>query len=153
MPCGAAAGHATCTASFAAVNILDLSAFTRALIAATIAFVPAIVAYWRGRQIARFADDPALPERLFAGRRVTSGCLVFTVAVLFTLTGRAAIWAIPLAILAYYAAALPLRRVLYSETWSVPAYLSLVIRFFIAFWSFWLLACALPALALSAGER
>ena len=90
--------------------------------------------------------DPAA-ERLFAGSRAASSCLTLTIAALFTLTGKAAIWAIPLALVAYQAAALPLRRVLYNETWSVAVYLSFVIRFFIAFWTFWILVCALPALA------
>jgi len=118
-----------------------------------IAAVPAAVMYVRGRQLARFADDPALPERLFADRRKTSSILVLTIAVLFAVAGTAAIWAIPLAVMAYFGAALPLRRILYQETWRLPVYLSFVARFFIAFWSFWLLVCALPATALSAGDR
>jgi Zn-dependent protease with chaperone function len=135
------------------VNILDLSGSTRALVAAAIALVPAIVAYVRGRQVARFADDPALPERLFAGSRAASTSIVLTIAALIVLTGRAAIWAIPLAAIGYIAAGLPLRRLLYNETWTVAVYLSFVIRFFIAFWSFWALVGALPALAVWAGER
>ena len=136
-----------------AVDILGLSGSTRALVAAAIAFVPAIVAYVRGRQIARFVDDPALPERLFASRHVTSSCLAFTIATLITITGGAAVWAIPLTVIAYFAAGLPLRRILYNETWSLTFYLLFVIRFFISFWSFWILVCALPALALWAGDR
>ena len=135
------------------MNIFDLSGSTRALVAAAIAFMPAIVAYVRGRQIARFADDPALPERLFAGRQVAAMSLALTMSVLIMVTGRAAIWAIPLAVIGYFAAGLPLRRILYNETWSLAFYLSVVIRFFIAFWSFWLLVCSLPALALWAEER
>jgi heat shock protein HtpX len=135
------------------VNIFGLSGFTRALVAAAIACLPAVVAYVRGRRIARFADDPALPERLFAGSRVTSTTFLFTIAGLVVLTGSAAIWAIPVALVAYVAAALPLRRILYNETWSLAAYLSFVVRFFLAFWSFWILLCALPSLSLWAGER
>src|SRR5262249_55971957 len=118
-----------------------------------IAAVPAIVAYVRGRRVARFVDDPALPERLFAGRRVTSRALLFTLAILAVIAGRAAIWAIPLALLGYLAAGLRTRRILFNETWSLPAYLSFVVRFFVAFWSFWILVCALPVLALWAGDR
>jgi Zn-dependent protease with chaperone function len=135
------------------VSIFDLSGSTRVLVAAAIAFVPAVIAYVRGRQMARFIDDPALPERLFAGQQVTSSSLVVSLAALIMLTGRAAIWAIPLTIVAYFAAGLPLRRILYQETWSLAVYLSFVIRFFVAFWSFWLLVGALPALALWGGER
>jgi heat shock protein HtpX len=135
------------------VNIFGLSGSARALIAAAIAFVPAIVAYLRGRQLARFVDDPALPERLVAGRHVTGSWLILTITALVFLTGPAAIWAVPLTAIAYVAAGLPLRRVLYNETWSLAFYLSFVVRFFLAGWSFWLLLCALPALAWWAGER
>jgi hypothetical protein len=41
------------------LNILGFSGFTLALVAAGIACVPALVAYVRGRRVARFADDPA----------------------------------------------------------------------------------------------
>ena len=135
------------------MNFFGLSAFTRVLLAAAIALVPALVVHIRGRKIVRFADDPALPERLHAGRQVMTGWFAATIATLLVLTGSAAIWAMPLAAIAYLAAGLPLRRVLYNETWSLASYLSFTIRFFIAGWSFWLLVCALPALAFWAGER
>jgi len=135
------------------VDLFDLGGVARAVIAAALAVVPAIVAYVRGRQIARFADDPALPERLFAGRRVSARALVFTIALVAVLAGKAALWAIPLAVIAYFAAGLPLRRLLYNETWSLGFYLSLVIRFIAAFWTLWVLVAALPALALWAGDR
>jgi len=135
------------------VNIIDLSGLTGALIAAAIAIFPAVFAYVRGRQIAKFADDPALPERLFAGRNVTTSCLIVCMSLLAVFLGRAAIWVVPLSLMAYFAAGLPLRRLLYNETWSLAFYLSFVIRFIVAFWSFWVLVCAMPALALWAGER
>src|SRR6185436_5539026 len=100
--------------------------------AAAIAFVPVIAAYLRGRQLARFVDDPALPERLAAGRHVTASWLIVAITALVFLTGPAAIWAVPLTAIAYVAAGLPLRRVLYNETWSLAFYLSFVVRFFLA---------------------
>ena len=130
-----------------------LSGSTLALLAVAIALVPAAAEWVRGRQLRRFADDPALPERLLAGRSVASTWFAFTIVALIALTGRAAIWAIPLAVIAYCAAGFPLRRLLYGETWSLPVYLSFVVRFFIACWSFWTLVCALPALALWADSR
>jgi len=135
------------------VDIFGFSQTTRALVAAAIAFVPAIVAYLRGRHIARFADDPALPERLFAGRHKMSGVLAVAISALLMMTGLAAIWAIPLTVIAYCSAGLPLRRILYNETWSLRIYLSFVIRFFVAGWSFWILVSALPAVALLGDER
>ncbi|HEU4893413.1 MAG TPA: hypothetical protein VFT47_17785 [Vicinamibacterales bacterium] len=69
------------------MNIFDLSGSTGAVIAAAIALVPAIVAHRRGRQIARFEDDPALPERLFAGRHVTASWLIVTITALIFLNG------------------------------------------------------------------
>ena len=133
------------------MNIFGLGAFALALLAAAIALVPAAVAFERGRRLRRFADDPALPERLLAGRRVATQTLAGTIATLLVLTGAAAIWAVPFAIVALAAARLPLRRFLYGETWSLAVYLSFVVRFFLAFWSFWLLVCLLPSLALWAG--
>lgn len=124
-----------------------------ALLALAIALVPAAAAFVRGRRLARFADDPALPERLLAGRSVGSTWLAGAFTVLLMLTGRAAIWAIPFALVALAAARLPLRRILYGETWSLAVYLSFVVRFFIAFWGFWLLVCGVPALALWADGR
>jgi len=135
------------------VDIFSLSPSVRSLIAATMAGVPAIVAYVRGRGVLRFIDDPALPERLFAGRRVTSRSLIFTIGLLIVMTGSAAIWAIPLTLIAYLAGGWPARRILYEETWSLSVYLSFMIRFFVANWSFWLLVTGLPAIALSAGRR
>ena len=136
-----------------AVNFFGFSGLARTLVAAAIALIPAIMAFVRGRQIARFADDPALPERLADGRNPTSFAFAFTIALLLTLTGRAAIWAIPLSLVAYVVAGLPLRRILYNETWSTGFYLSFVIRFFLAMWSFWVLVAALPALAHLAGAH
>jgi Zn-dependent protease with chaperone function len=135
------------------VNIFGFSELTLALVAAVVAAVPAIIAFVRGRQVARYADDPALPERLAAGRNVTTASFAVTIATLIVLAGPAMIWAIPLTLIAYVAAGWPLRRVLYNETWSFWFYLWFVIRFFLAMWSFWLLVCALPALALWSGER
>src|SRR5262245_12281933 len=99
--------------------------------------VPALVVHIRGRKVVRLADDPALPERLHAGRQAMTGWLAATIVALLVLTGSAAVWAIPLALVGYLAAGLPLRRVLYNETWSLASYLSFTIRFFIAGWSFW----------------
>ena len=135
------------------MDVFELSGPIRALLAIAIAAVPAIVTLIRGRRIARFADDPALPERLFASRRKASSVVVFTVAALLIFTGAAATWAIPLTVIAYFAAGFPLRRTLYNETWTLAVYLSFMLRLFVSAWSFWLLVCGLPALALSAGER
>jgi Zn-dependent protease with chaperone function len=134
------------------VDFIGLTGLPGVLIAAAIALVPALVVYVRGRQIARFADDPALPERLFGTHNVSAGLLAGVILLLLVLTGFAAIWAIPLAVIAYVAAGLPLRRILYNETWSTSFYLSFVTRFFVAFWSFWILVSAMPSLALWAGE-
>src|SRR6185437_5816298 len=83
--------------TLSAVDVFDFTGSIRALLAVAIAAVPAVLAYVRGRQIARLADDPALPERLFAGRRTSGSSIVFTITALITLTGGASIWAIPVA--------------------------------------------------------
>src|SRR5438046_5502870 len=89
------------------VDIFELSGPIRSLVAIAIAAVPAILTYMRGRRIARFADDPALPERLFASRRKASSTFVLTITALIIFTGTAAIWATPLMMIAYFAAGFP----------------------------------------------
>jgi heat shock protein HtpX len=135
------------------VNFFGLDGAALGALAVAIACVPAIVTYLRGRRLARFADDPALPERLFSGRNAATMAFAFTIVALVAFTGGAAIWAIPLAIVAWFAAGLPLRRILYNETWTLASYLSIVIRFIVAAWGFWVIVAALPALALRAGGR
>ena len=134
------------------MDIFELGGPTRALLAIAIAAVPAILNYIRGRRIARYADDPALPERLFASRRKASSAFVFTIAALIIVTGAAATWATPLMLIAYFAAGFPLRRIVYNETWTLAAYLSFMLRLFVSAWSFWLLVCGLPALVLAGGK-
>src|SRR5262249_3712232 len=82
-----------------------------------------------------------------------SRSLIFTIALLVVVTGPSAIWAIPLTLIAYLAAGWSARRILYEETWGLGVYLSFMIRFFVANWSFWLLVTTLPAIARSAGDR
>ena len=97
--------HVACAALTSSV-----SADSLALVAAGIACVPALVAHRcaAGGSPASLTI-PRCPRRLYAGRQVTGSWFLGTSAALFVLTGSAAIWAIPLAAIAYLAAGLPLR--------------------------------------------
>ncbi|HEV3486399.1 MAG TPA: M48 family metalloprotease, partial [Vicinamibacterales bacterium] len=82
------------------------------------ALAPALVVWRRGRVLARALEDPALPERLEAERRRNGSIIT--------------------------AAAYPLRKVLYAETWTFPTYLACVGRVVVAIWGFWVVLAVLP---------
>jgi Zn-dependent protease with chaperone function len=109
---------------------------------ALVALVPAVVRLARGRALARHVDDPALAERIAAGRNLLSFAFTSCLVVLFIGWRSQSAWAIPLELVAYMAAGWPLRRVLFNETWSVGAYLSFYVRLIIAIYGFWLLLFA-----------
>ena len=126
--------------------------FIRLLAAALIALLPAAVAWSTGRRLIRLIDDPALPERLIAGaqrRGVVTG--VALTLVLF-LAGRHSAWLLLLMLLSVLAAAYPLRRALYAETWSLTGYIGFFVRLNVAVFGFWILVAFGPLLATTAGS-
>ena len=112
--------------------------------AAIIALAPACFVLWRGRALARFANDPALPERMLAETRARLVVIVFALAIVTGAWTRHAIWAVPVLVVARMAASYPLRKVLYEETWSLGAYLSFFLRLWVAVFGFWILLAAAP---------
>jgi len=124
-----------------------------AAISAIVALIPASVTLWRGRRLARMADDPALPERLVAHRSSANIVLAACMAFLAMTCIECLVWSIPLLLVARIAAAYPLRRSLLHETWSLPAYLWFFVRLRAAFFGFWILLCAAPALTALGGRR
>jgi hypothetical protein len=63
------------------------------LLVALVAVLPGAFVLWRGRRVARFADDPALPELLLANRRPNSVVLGVCFAILImTCTDRSTVW-------------------------------------------------------------
>ena len=126
---------------------------------ALIALLPGASSWWSGRRLARLADDPALPELLAAhGRRsgavlgvamIGLGCVaswtLSTLLVPLVLAGLAAFFGL-------IAAAYPLRRVLYQETWSFWSYLCFYPRVMFGVLGFWIVLALLPALVALAGK-
>jgi Zn-dependent protease with chaperone function len=123
------------------------------VLTALIALGPAAIAYWRGRHLLADLDDPALPERLLAVHRRNAHVFGISIGVLIATSPGRLVWALPLLVLARMLAAYPLRKRLYSETWSAWAYLSFYIRLLIAATGFWMFLGAVPAIAASAGTR
>ena len=118
-----------------------------------IACVPAALVIWWGRDLARNLDDPALPERLLANRRQTGAAFGTSMGLLIITGVHHLAWSLPLLVLARMAAAYPLRKVLYDETWGLLAYLSFFVRLLVAVFGFWIFVAVMPAVTLSAGPR
>ena len=125
--------------------------FIRLLTAALIALVPAAVAWWTGRRLIRLVDDPALPERLVANAQRRGVVTGIALASVLTLTGRHSAWVLMLMFISLMAAAYPLRRALYAETWSLTGYIGFFVRLNVAVFGFWILVAFGPMLAATAG--
>ncbi len=129
------------------------------LIVVAIALVPGAVSWFLGRRLIQRISDPALPE-LLAGHRRRIG-VVFSVgtAVLSCAAvlsgGRVALLIVAGFLISYaglLAAAYPLRRALYNETWSFLAYCLFYPRSFVGVFGFWFTLAALPMLVAFASE-
>jgi Zn-dependent protease with chaperone function len=106
--------------------------------------LPGAFTLWRGRSLARLADDPALSERLLANRSPNGAVFGFCVAILIAIAGNYLAWALPLLIVTRMVAGYPLRKVLHRETWSLGAYLSFFLRLVVAAVGFWILLAMTP---------
>lgn len=132
-------------------NLGAVTLFLGVSYAALVALLPAACALWWGRELARSADDPALPERLIANRKRNGYVLGFSLTML---GGTATVylpWTLPLLVLTRMASSYPLRQVLYSETWGFVGYLSFFLRLIVAGYGFWLLLALTPVLTMLAG--
>jgi Zn-dependent protease with chaperone function len=118
---------------------------------ALIALLPALLSWWSGRRLATLADDPALPERLHASRRVHGMILVASFMGLATIATDSLFWSLPLLFISVMAAGYPLRKVLHGETWSLAAYLSFFVRLAFMWLGFWTALATLPAIAALGG--
>jgi Zn-dependent protease with chaperone function len=114
------------------------------LLVALVAVLPGAFTLWRGRRIARLADDPALPELLLANRRPNGLVLGVCVGILIVAGAGHFLWAVPLLIVTRMLAGYPLRKILYRETWSLGGYLSFFLRLIFAAFGFWTLLAATP---------
>ena len=111
-------------------------------VAFLLALIPAVVRLPRTRSLLRHIDDPTLPERLLGSRTLIAVVFSFVFAFEITLWTRLAPLTIPLQIVAFALAGWPLRRALFAETWSFPAYLWFYVRLTVAIYGFWILLVA-----------
>lgn len=137
-----------------------LSPYVAYVVIAVIALVPGAVSWLLGYRLIQRLSDPALPEFLAGHRRLLG--VIFSVGMACiscaaVLSGGHVAFLIITGILISYAglvaAAYPLRRALYKETWSFTAYCLFYPRTFVGAFGFWLTLAALPALAAVGGEQ
>jgi Zn-dependent protease with chaperone function len=125
--------------------------FTAPLVPALVALIPAGVIWWRGRGVSRLIDDPALPERLMAGRTVHGAAVGCSFALLVLIWPRTTAWTLPLLFVGRMIAAYPARRVVFQETWSLGGYSLFFVRLIVAVFGFWILLALAPVLIHAAG--
>jgi Zn-dependent protease with chaperone function len=124
-----------------------------AFLAALVALTPAILRVWFGLPLVRNTDDAALAERLEANQRRNTQITAACCAILLVGWTSSAVWTIPLLVVARLIAAYPLRKQLYSETWTLGEYVSFFGRLTIAMLGFWILLALLPYIAQQADSR
>jgi len=124
----------------------------RALLVAVVALIPAAFTWWSGRRLITALEDPALPERLQTRRRWITQLTIFLMVAIALTGGMDALWGAPLLLVTMLAAGFPTRRTLFGESWSLPQYLSEVVRFTAAGLGFYLLLALVPALVWIAGS-
>src|SRR5829696_8009077 len=117
-----------------------------ALVAGLVALVPALLRWWWGRPLARLADDPLIAERLLAYNTRVGSVSGFCLAIALVAWPWSAVWSVPVQLAAQSAAAYPLRRIIYAETWSLAAFLDFYARLTVAVFGFWLLLAATPSI-------
>ena len=106
-------------------------------LALVLAIAAAALRLFRTRSLLRHIDDPALPERL-ARRNLTAVVFGMVLSLEIIVWPRYALGTVPLLIVLSALAGWPLRRALFSETWSFPSYLWFYARLVFAIYGFWI---------------
>lgn len=152
-------GHAACPRPSNRPHSMFASPGTASLIILLVALSPGAVSFCLGQRLVRRIADPAFPELLAAHRRQTGamfgigmGLVFWLVTTSFDRVFIAIVGAFFICYGAILAAAYPLRRALYQETWSLPTYLSFYPRTFFGVFGFWFTLAGLPAIAAFAGD-
>src|SRR3982750_1761968 len=127
-------------------SLLGSGSFWGATLTLLAALVPALFAWWSGRQLLQQRDDPALPELLASRRRANVRAIAIAVVVMIMFGGVSAAWGIALLIAALIAAQYPLRTRLLGETWGFAAYLWHTARSIAAGFGFWIALAYAPSL-------
>ena len=120
-------------------------------LAAAIAAVMAAGLAWKvATPLVRAADGPTLPERLlqWAGQHRFVALLAYLPA---ALSGRHALWTIPLAWLGLQVTAHRVRRRVFGDTWSFAGQVWWNARAVLAIWTWWLTVMFLPGVLVDSG--
>jgi Zn-dependent protease with chaperone function len=112
----------------------------------SLAAIPAIVSWWRGRALLNKGEDPALPELLDSRRRTTMGALAIALALMIVLTGAQSAWGIPLLAVLLIAVGYPVRRRILGETWGFWPYLYHTARSIVGGFGFWIALAYAPTM-------
>jgi heat shock protein HtpX len=113
--------------------------------------VPAVLRWWWGRSLARLAEDPLIAERLQSHHSRAGMVTIVCIVLILLVRPLWFLWAVPALIVLQLAAAYPLSRTLYGETWSLTSSLSFYGRLTAAVVGFWILLGATPWIVVAAG--
>src|ERR1051325_6521679 len=123
------------------------------LITAVAAAVPAILALWWSRRLARTTDDGVLFERLTANRTRNAFVTALCITLMFMDGGADWWWGLPLLVLMKMSAGYRLRKRLFNETGTPFGYASFFTRLCVAGFGFWILLGLSPWLLSLTGSR
>src|SRR5262245_11628396 len=98
-----------------------------------LAVTPALLQLWWGRRLAQQSEDAALAEQLLAFRNRRRQVVGAAAGVLLW-HAHSVFWPWLVLLVTSVAAAYPLRRALYGETWNVAGYLWFAVRLIVAVW-------------------
>jgi Zn-dependent protease with chaperone function len=123
----------------------------RLLAAFVVVLVPGLFAWWSGRALVRRRDDPLLAEKLMARRQRAVVIVLLCAGLALVLAPVRGLLLYGLASAAYVVGGFQCRRALYDEHWSFPRYVAGMLRFYVAYFGFWLLLAWTPDLIAAAG--
>ena len=121
------------------------------VLAAAVALIPGAISWVSCRGLLRRLDDATLPERLQIHQRRNTVAMFLALVALAWLGPGATLWTVPLLVAGLLLAGYTLRRALYDETWSRPAYVGFFFRMYAGIFGFWLALAFVPALVSRAG--
>lgn len=111
-----------------------------------LALLPALFNGVGSRRLLRRREAADFAERLWRYRQRTTQLTMLCFLVVLVVGGWHAFWLAPTLLIGVLAAGFRLRRTLFEETWSFPAYLGFVVRLYLAFVGFWGLLALTPTL-------
>ncbi len=119
------------------------------LLAASVALVPGVHAWWTGRALLARTSDPAFPEMLLAWAQRRTAVFVVAGAVVVVLAVQHWMWTMPLLLLGGIVGGFSFRRALFGETWGLADYARYSILSVVASAGFWVLLAFAPQIVLA----